>query len=377
MATENCTVCLYYEGLNESLQKFATRVWPANDLTSEEGQSVAMKPRSPVFLFLRDEEVLGHIATIPVQLSANHQIFPGHWVVGFMVLPEYRNGLIGPLLIKKVNENLDLAFTLHVEEAPLRIFKGLGWKHLGVIPQYVYMLNAHRFFHNIRLEQMTFLEKYSKAWANWFNMIISHALTRFLMTTLASLIFSIFSLVTIWGRLTPERGTVREEKAFEASYDTLWQRVQGKFDALIVRDRAYLEARYGQQMSNYRLLACRHREKLLGYLILKIKQFQNDPRMGNIRMGTIVDCLFDPADRRVQQSLLVAAMRLCRSKEVDVIFCTASHFQVQELLMVNGFIKLPGNLHFAYYDRKGCISPHLELSSWHLMRGDSDADANF
>jgi hypothetical protein len=38
---------------------------------------------------------------------------------------------------------------------------------------------------------------------------------------------------------------------------------------------------------------------------------------------------------------------------------------------------LPGNLNFAYRDRLNTLSTEVPLDSWHLMRGDSDADANF
>jgi len=99
--------------------------------------------------------------------------------------------------------------------------------------------------------------------------------------------------------------------------------------------------------------------------------------MDNIRMGTIVDCLFDPGDLRALQSLIAATIKLFKGEGVEVIFCTASYSRVQKLLSLNGFIKVPGNLNFAYHDRIDVIRKDLRLTSWHLMRGDSDADANF
>ena len=99
--------------------------------------------------------------------------------------------------------------------------------------------------------------------------------------------------------------------------------------------------------------------------------------MGWLRMATIVDCLFDPNKPQALQALVSASIRRLAREEVDVIFCTASHRTVKEVLMRNAFIKMPGNLNFAYYDRHHVIPQDLPLTSWHLMRGDSDAAGNF
>jgi len=125
------------------------------------------------------------------------------------------------------------------------------------------------------------------------------------------------------------------------------------------------------------LLACRRNERLVGYCILKIKTFINDPRMGNACVGTIVDCLFDPDDYSGLQSLFFEAKKIFKKEKVDAILCTASYRSLQGFLLRNGFIKFPGNLNFAIHGSSPELSKDLELSEWHLMRGDSDADENF
>ena len=99
--------------------------------------------------------------------------------------------------------------------------------------------------------------------------------------------------------------------------------------------------------------------------------------MGWLRMGTILDCLFDPNNPQALQALLSASIQRLAREEVDLIFCTASHRTVQELLVRNAFLKMPGNLNFAYYDRIRAIDKQVSHSAWHLMRGDSDAASNF
>lgn len=378
MSDEEFRVCLYDAGLAESLDRFIQRTWPGHRVSKDSSglRTLPPQPRAPTFLFLKREEVLGHITTLPVRLHCGSRVVPAHWLVGFMVLPEFRNRPIGPLLVRKVNQTLDLAMTLHVEESVLKIFLGLGWTHVGVIPNHIRVLNAGRVLENIQAGELTFLRKYHMA-SNFIRPILSHSFTRALAAMSCSAACGLLATFTVPFRPAAACSKVMREHGFDGSYDALWQRVGRKFDALIVRDLCYLESRYGQRMDRYRLLAYRDQGELRGYCILKIKQFSNDLRMGNLCAATLVDCLFDPDDLSVLQSLFTASVRQCRSEQVDVVICTASHSTVRELLSINGFLKIAGNLNFACRDSKGSIGQTPELASWHLMRGDSDADQNF
>ena len=96
-----------------------------------------------------------------------------------------------------------------------------------------------------------------------------------------------------------------------------------------------------------------------------------------MKVGTIVDCLFDPRAPAPLHALLAAAVRLCARDGVDAVLCTASHAAVRRLLRANGFFAIPGNLNFALHNRTTLPIQDIPLDSWHLMRGDSDADQNF
>ena len=372
----NYSVCLYHCGLAAALERFVQRVWP-KDPSARSQARASEPPNSPIFLFLKGPEVIGHIATVPVRLHSLSGMHAAYWVVGFMVLPEYRNGPIGPLLIKKVNETLDCVLTLHVEEAPLKIFKGLGWRHAGVIPQYVLVCDAYAFLNNIRLAHVPSFNELGGSGSALLSAMLAQPSVRLVAAFLASIALKVFSVGGAIFKPARGSGTVTEESGFDESYDLLWDKVAHKFDAVVVRDRAYLAFRYGKRMKNYRLLAYREKGELLGYCIVKLKLFTDDPRMGRMRVGTIVDCLFDPADLHGLQSLLTDAMRLCKREAVDAVFCTASYAPLRRLVRVNGFIEVPGNLNFAYFDKIKSVQPDIALDSWHLMRGDSDADANF
>ena len=127
---DSYSVQVFSHDLASALQKFHDTVWPARHgpkgtlRTSSIDQEDTVEKRessTPIFLFLKNKEVIGHLGTMSVEIQRGDFRFPAHWVVGLMVLPEFRNGLVGPQLIKKVNESLSFAMTLHVENAVSRI----------------------------------------------------------------------------------------------------------------------------------------------------------------------------------------------------------------------------------------------------------------
>ena len=382
MGTGNYTVTVYKPALAGELRKFVRRFWPNNfgeggtPLSSEQFREEPTNTH-PTFLFLKDHEVIGHITAIPVQVACRSHYVPAYWVVGFMVLPEYRNGLIGPLLIKKENETLPFAMTLHVEENVLKIFKGLGWRHLGVLPQYVRVVNPYGLVNNLHIGRLDFLKRRTPRLAKFFQPIASSFVGRWIVSSGLGLVSSIWKIGGRIARGYQRQYAVLEEKEFHAGYDDLWKDVGEKFDAAVVRDRAYLTSRYGTFPHAYRVLACYSGQELVAYCILKVKMFADDHRMGNTRIGTIVDCLFDPEDARHLHALLLEAVCLFRKETVDAIVCTASLSVLRASLLRHGFFKIPGNLNFAFHISPSVTPITAPLDAWHLMRGDSDAAENF
>lgn len=386
MSREVAKVSLYDRSMGEAFDRFCDVIWPnSRRRTSSpagrldggrEGQTGPTQD-PPTFVFIKGDEIVGHVTTIPVQLTSFAKTVAAHWIVGFMVLPEHRNGLVGPLLIKEVNRTLDCALSLFVEPPVLRILTGLKWTHKGVLPQYLRILDARGVSRNLQLPggkalavgtgdtsavvPFPFIESLIRTLGGW-GLAVGQA---------------IWAGLTIVVRPKSVRVEVREEQGFDDSYTQLWQAVSGRFGACLVRDQTYLQGRFGRRSDRYRVLACRQENRLLGYCIVKTKQFSSDPRMGNMKVGTIVDCLFDPAAPAGFQPLLDSVLAMCDREGVHAVLCTAAHAAVRRLLRVNGFLAIPSNLNFAYHNRTNMPLQDIPLDAWHLMRGDSDADQNF
>jgi hypothetical protein len=372
--------------MNGAFDRFRRVIWPTS---RNRASSTAVRPDGrqaeqagpaqdpPTFVFLKGEDIVGHVTTIPVQLASFGKTVAAHWIVGFMVLPEHRNGLVGPLLIKEANRALDCALSLHVEPPVLRILTGLKWVHVGILPQYLRVLSARHVSRNIRLSAIRALALPADA-SN------PAALGRFAelsMRVLGGLVLAVGQALWVGLTIVIRPGTlpvtVREEREFDDSYDKLWQAVSGQFGACVVRDQKFLRLRFAGDPERYRVLGCRQENRLLGYCIVKTKQFSNDSRMGNMKVVTVVDCLFDPRAPAVFQALLNSVLKICAAESVHAVLCTASHAAVRRLLRANGFFAIPGNLNFACHNRTSVPVHDIPLESWHLMRGDSDADQNF
>lgn len=386
MSREVAKVFRYDRSMAEAFERFRQVIWPSSrtrasspaERPDEGRQSQADSAQdSPTFVFVKGEDIVGHVTTIPVQLSSYAKTVAAHWIVGFMVLPEHRNGLVGPLLIKEVNRSLDCALSMFVEPPVLRILTGLKWTYQGVLPQYVRILDAPGVSRNIQVSGLKALtvrtgEPSPAPPLRWVES---------LLRTLGGWILAAGQAVSVGLAIVARPRSlpveVRAEQGFDDSYNQLWQAVAGRFGACIVRDQAYLQRRFGRNPDRYRVHACRQENRLLGFCIVKIKQFSKDSRMGDMKVGTIVDCLFDPDAPAAFQALLAYAMKMCEREGVHVVLCTASHAAVKRLLRANGFLAIPGNLNVAYHNRTDVSLQDIPLDAWHLMRGDSDADQNF
>ena len=376
--TLSYSVCLHEPSLESAFQDFHRKVWPSKNLSAGDTPTNVHPGAvsSPVFLFLKSREIIGHLGTMPATVRNGQRTVGGHWIVGLMVLPEFRNGLVGPQLIKKVNDTLSFAMTLHVEESVSRIVKGLKWTHLGVIPQYVHVINGKRLAQQLRLDRIGFLAQDRGVLPSVLRYLVKHPVTHAVTGIGASILRSAWlCAVTRKPGRSPDV-TVGAEGGFDATYDQLWEEVKDEFGALVVRDQAYLTAKYAKEQGAFRILAFRAQSRLRAFVIVKIRQFKDDERMGNARIATIIDCLFSPREDKPINWLLHEVRCMCEREEVDAIFCTASQRMLRQQLARHAYIEIPGSLRFAYFDRDHALDGPIPLNGWHIMRGDADAAAN-
>ena len=115
---------------------------------------VAAGEEFPTYLFVQRDRILGHLTTIPVRLRVGGTARPAYWFIGFMVRPEHRNGPIGFLLLKGAVGELGLTLSLTVQQATVRLLTAVGFREIGVLPNYVCPLQPGRVLAKLDLDAL-------------------------------------------------------------------------------------------------------------------------------------------------------------------------------------------------------------------------------
>jgi len=88
-----------------------------------------------------------------------------------------------------------------------------------------------------------------------------------------------------------------------AAFDDLWERLRRQYEALVVRDRAWVNYRYvGVPGCDYRLFMAQRSGRAAGYLAYRLTEGDHGPA------GWILDIFTAPDDQGVRAGLLLAAV---------------------------------------------------------------------
>jgi hypothetical protein len=141
------------------------------------------------------------------------------------------------------------------------------------------------------------------------------------------------------------RATAIEVADFGGWADTLWERCKKRYVAIAVRDAASMNAlapatgwppvtRIKVERSGW----------VIGWALVMNTRMQSDARFGDLHVGSIVDCLADPADAG---EVVAAATRLLRQRGVDIIASNQSHPAWVRGFAENGYLVLQDRRLFA------------------------------
>ena len=151
--------------------------------------------------------------------------------------------------------------------------------------------------------------------------------------------------------------------------DELWQRVRHEYSFAAVRDASMLSVLY----SDPRLLRMRvvRGDATIGWVVMLNTPFADHKQFGDVRLGSIVDCMAGAAD-----APLVArcATEYLEAQGVDLIVSNQSHGMWRKALFASGFLRGPSNYLLALSPRLAAKLQPLEQlrRRFHLTRGDGD-----
>jgi hypothetical protein len=142
--------------------------------------------------------------------------------------------------------------------------------------------------------------------------------------------------------------------------DDIWTNAKAQYQAIAERGAATLDSWYpGEQL--------RIRVGLQGWALALDTQMREDQYFGNMRLGSIADCMAAPGDA---PAVIRAATRFLEQRGVDLIVSNQLHHAWQNALRSAGFREGPSNFVFAASKKLAeLISNPAEV---HMNRGDGD-----
>jgi hypothetical protein len=333
----------------------------------------------PMVIVLEGRRVVACCGSIPHRLWDGATPHPAYWVKGLMVLPEYRRGPLGFLVLQELVTELTratgLVTALAAAPAARRLFRAVGCTDLGAVPNFLRPLRPARLARRLNVVGL------GLDLPRWVVAAV-HVAQRTGLAHLAGAGGVILDLTAAARRRAAGRlrtGCAREAPPRE-ELDDVWRGVRGRLTASPVRDGLYLRSRFGPGSAGgangnpYTFITAREGARLVGVAVMRRPRAISDRRLQGICVATISDIVFPPERADVGLALLGGVERAARAAAADAILCSTGHRAVMGLLRRQAYVPLPGNMHFFLRDTTGAGSWPQNLASWWLARGDDKED---
>ena len=336
-------------------------------------QSEPGKP-PPAAVAIQGERIIGYCGSIAVRWWDGANECSGYWAKGFMVLPEFRNGPLGFMILKELSRSSPLMAAMTVNPASNRLFAAQGYRDMGPLPNRIRPLKLGRILGHINLQQ---------AGAGRLPGWTLRAYGLLQKTRLPTLAGWLADLV-LRGSSPKPHATLRinsNATVDQAQIDDLWLRCRTAYPAAPVRDGKAMLLRYDSNSQEadklYRAVSVYRDGKLVALGWVRRPREQGDPRLGGLRMASLSDLLVRPDDLPAINALLAAAEACAASLGAEAILCSASHIALTKPLRQRRYVSIAGNVHFFMRGEPAVGAWPSTVEQWWLARGDSEADAVF
>ncbi|NIV14825.1 MAG: hypothetical protein GWN62_27220 [Aliifodinibius sp.] len=267
--------------------------------------------------------------------------------------------LIGLQLLVDAIKRQPLIFALGMggygEPLP-KMLQALGWS-MYTVPFFFKVIHPQQFLKNITyLRTIKFgkllLEFLRITGSGWLGIKLSHALTESKKLRDNSLFFEVVDNFAHWS-------------------DELWERCKDKFSMIAVRNNEALNILYPEGRKRFIRLKILQNGEVVGWALVLDTQMANHKQFGNMRVGSIVDCLALPQNTF---EIVAAATMFLEKAGVDIIVSNQSHISWCRALRRAGFVSGPSNFIFAASKElaKLLIPFDTNKITVHLNRGDGD-----
>jgi hypothetical protein len=289
-------------------------------------------------------EVVGQMASIPVELKAGEAVMRALWIIDFVILSDYRGRQLGQQLMQAaLDAGHRTMLALGYNENSWSVLRRHNWMPLGHINRYHTLL---------------------------FPGDAARELSRFrLARAAANLCYTPFR--PRLKRLRPDAGgEVREVQEFDSSFDELWRRAARQWPCAIVRDSRYLDWQYRKQPGKrFDVLGYYRNERLLGYLVLFFRKAEGGGSSPKVSLTEL--CYNADEATPVIDELLKAALRLALERRAGALVTDVRDPRLEERLRHFGFRAVKNGPPFSALT---AAQPDFiyQADDWYLTRGDCD-----
>lgn len=326
----------------------------------------------PKWVFVKGDEVIGYLSSIPTRFVVDETERIGHWLKGFWVLEEYRGGPVGFAILQRAMTDLGVAASTLVAEPARRLMEAEGMTDLGLFFNRLKVLRCGRLLRKLDVERLD-LEGLSGTVARGVRVL---QVTRTAGLAGACVSAATWAASTIRG--TPPRGlrvTRGWDSVSDRDLDEAWSGFAGTVRAGSVRDASLVRWRYDVG-DYYDLVGVWTGQTLRAWAIVRKPSVDKDGRLKGISVASLSDVLF-PADQPgLGLAAVAAAEDVARGMGADALLCSGTHGALDAALGRRGFVPLPGNLHILLRD-PDTDPTEVPLTEWWLTRGDGRADESF
>jgi len=327
----------------------------------------------PTWIALRGGRVLGYVTTIPARFWNGTRDWPGYWIKGLMVLPEFQNGPIGYHVLKAAAEALPLSGGLAVAPPARRLFTALGYKDCGAIDNWLRPLRPGRIVQRVDMTQLGLSRMPS-----WMPTLVKVARTSGLGAAAGlSAGWALRLMAAVRRAGTGDFSSEILDPALHAhDVASLWRRCSAALGSAVVRTPDYLVPRYPTEPDgHYRWVGVRRGQSLVGLAIVRTPRDAGDERLRGIRVATLSDLVLDPADAKSGLALLGAVERTARTLDADALLASSSSISAVRLFRRQWYLPLGGTIHLLFRASRESGADFGESArDWWLQRGDGGSD---
>jgi hypothetical protein len=162
---------------------------------------------------------------------------------------------------------------------------------------------------------------------------------------------------------------------FNESVNAVWEGARSNYSLIARRDLEVLRTLYPPQNERFIRLQLSRDGKPIGWAVLLNTPMQASKYFGNLRVGTVVDCLALPGE---EAAVVAACTRELGTRGADLVISNQLHRDWCAAFDGMGYLRGPSNFFFA-------VAPGLvkrlepfdtEVHRAHMTRGDGDGPIN-